>query len=103
MGLIRNRIIIERIAKLLFEDFIKEDAGTRMCGELIQRLRKDAQAMPRNMLSLMETVTSLGNLAAHDQGKHESHAVIGLTEFAVSFNAMTRILEWFFAERNARP
>lgn len=95
MALILNRKIVERVLKQIFQKHSHQPAGKRMCGELISKLRKDNPELPPHILSLMETVTNLGNAAVHDQGEHSSSNEIGLTEFAVSFGAMIKILEWY--------
>jgi hypothetical protein len=98
MALVKNRVIVEQIAKILFEREFKEPSGTRMLGQLIDQLAKDSENVPSNIIALMRAVSFLGNVGSHAEKPTSVRSFIDSTEYSVSFNATIRVTEWFFIE-----
>jgi hypothetical protein len=98
MALVKNRVIVEQIAKILFERELRKPSGTRMLGDLITQIVKDSDHVPSNIIALMRVVEFLGNVGSHAEKASAARSFVDSNEYSVSFNATIRVTEWYFIE-----
>jgi len=98
MALVKNRTLVEAIAKHVFEDEIGQISDARMLGELIDLIAKRCKRVPGSILALMRTVSLLGNVGGHVAPGRDGANAVTEVEFAVSFMATLRITEWYLGE-----
>ncbi len=98
MALVKNRTIVEQIARIVFEQEFSQPSGTRMLGQLLDQIAKDSENIPASIMALMRTVSYLGNVGSHVASKNSAQSSVDACEFGVSFSATLRITEWFFSE-----
>jgi hypothetical protein len=96
-ALVTNRRIVERVARLLFQTELQRPPGTRMLGELLDLLGKEARNIPSSVLALMRAVNLLGAVGAHVE-TGPAVSIIDESEYGVSFGATIRVTEWFLLE-----
>jgi hypothetical protein len=102
LALVKNRTIIEYIAKVVFEGEIKQPGGKRMLDELISRLDKESKNVPSNIIALMRTVTYLGNVGGHVEELGREPSSVDACEFTVSFSATIKVADWYFSHYMTR-
>lgn len=95
MALVKNRTIIEGIAKALFQREKKADPGTRMLGSLLDLMAKECHEIPPNIIALMRSVNFLGNVGAHRVHKQNSPDIVDTSEFAVSMMSTLKVTDWY--------
>lgn len=99
MALMRNRVIVERIARLIFETETGQRAEKRPLSEIVVQLA-DSARVPDSIIALINTVISLGDVGAGASGSDvpQRDALQRYDDFSMSFPATLRVTEWFVVE-----
>lgn len=102
MALVRNRNIVEQIAKHIFEAETGAAAGRRSLSEIIAQLATDSAQIPDSIIALMNTVISLANVAP---SARRPDVLTTNDAFGMSFPATLGVTEWFVVDylTTARP
>jgi len=102
MALVRNRNIVEQIAKHIFEAETGAAAGRRSLNEIIAQLAADSAQIPDSIIALMNTVVSLANVTP---SARRPDVLTTNDAFGMSFPATLRVTEWFVVDylTTARP
>jgi hypothetical protein len=96
------RWILEQIVARVYEQEFGQDPSERSLFKQIERLYREADEIPRNVTSMMQTIVGLGNIAVHapSLGRTPSPgrapSTMDYNEFTTSFDALLGISEWYF-------
>lgn len=98
MALVKNRTIVEHIAKIMFQQEIGPPSSGIMLNQMIEQLTKESDRVPANILGLMRSVLAMGNAGAHVPNINSARSLVDAADFSVSFSATLRVTEWFFSD-----
>jgi hypothetical protein len=98
MALVKNRTIIEHIAKIIFDREIGRPSKTIMLEDMINQITKQSDNVPAIILAHMRTVNNLGNVGGHIHAINSSARSLVTHDYSSSFSATLLIAEWFFSE-----
>ena len=96
------RWLLEQIVARVYEQEFGQDPSERSLFKQIERLYREADRIPRNVTSMMQTIVRLGNLAVHapSLGRTPSPgrapSTMDYNEFTTCFDALLGISEWYF-------
>lgn len=98
LALVKNRMIVTRIAEIIYNKEVGENRRKLSLAERLSQLQQKSLNVPETILSIMRFVDSLGDEASRDSfgGLFDSNL------YAISFQSTLQITEWFLVEYLAK-